>query len=288
VRLRGQSSRILLAVLLAIAASIATILAVPTRLDYYVLDQGDLGHYKLGEESSWILSTRELDNVECKGVLIVAAAPRRVDPKYLAPINRCVESGASLVLYGPPEFVVGYLEDLGIAAHYRGEVFNPLNTTRERVVVAYLEGGETAPLYIYSPYSISVEPTRGGVALEPYGYTGPLAFIDEVPNELYDVGEPLGALPVAYILRLGDGLIYVFTARGVFTNNLYDYNSKLLRELASSRKILVYQAWVQEELALYIKILLYTPRGISPYYMVATTLLSIMVAVYVVKQIRGG
>jgi hypothetical protein len=275
-------------VLLAVAASVAIILAVPIRLDYYVLDQSGLGHYKLGEESSWILSTRELSNIECKNVLIVAAAPRRVDSKYLAPINRCVESGGSLVLYGPPEFVVGYLEDLGVVTHYRGEVFNPLNTTRERVVVAYLEKREATTLYIYSPYSISVEPARGDVVLEPYGCTGPLAFIDEVPNELYDAGEPLGVLPVAYILRLGDGLIYVFTARGVFTNNLYDYNSKLLRELASSRRILVYQAWVQEELALYIKTLLYTPRGISPYYVVATTLLSIMVAIYVVKQIRGG
>jgi hypothetical protein len=135
---------------------------------------------------------------------------------------------------------------------------------------------------IYSPYAITVIETRGGVQVEPIAYSSPYSYIDEIPNNAYDVGEEINRFPVAYRILIESGELIIFTALGVFTNNVYNYNMGFLQVLRGSREVLLDQSFCKQDYLLYFKLIVNTPRGVSSIYISIITLVLIVV-IYVYR-----
>jgi len=279
-----KSTRLVLVYIVATSALIAVALpmVLPVSHDYYALDGARLGHLKLAKRSStWLFTLRDLQGVEPGKALLVVAREEPLGYEELEQVVGFARRGGVVVFYGSENATKQLFEHLGIAVSRLGGVVDPVFSVNESsLVLVSTTASPNTTLLLDSPYSIQVLGRVEGVDVEPLAYTSALSYIDSNSDGEYSVGEPIGSFPVAYSIRLGGGELLAFCARGVLTNSVFSYNVNWLEGLATTRSVLLDQSWARASWLLYLKLVVSTPRGVSPLYISLLVAVLVLVATY--------
>jgi len=273
---------LLYAIVLGVLIGLASFTILPTRRDYYALDPGEHGQSEIAKSTTWILSLQELGRSNPINSLLIIARDSPLKESELSELQSFAENGGLILIYGSWSALKSILEYFGVTAEYRGRIIDPVfNMNNPDDVIVYLNTYNTS-IVIYSPYAITVIETRKGVQVEPIAYSSPYSYTDEIPNNAYDVGEEINRFPVAYRISIGSVELIIFTALGVFTNNVFNYNRGFLQVLCESREILLDQSFLRQDYLLYFKLIVNTPRGVSSIY-ISIIALVLMVVIYVYR-----
>lgn len=285
-RRRSSPLAVYLVVLTALLA-ISLIVVLPVDYDYYALSTSEKGHRNLVEHgASW--STSPLRGVDANKTLLVVARRTPISSSELEELVDFTSRGGVVVAYGSREFTESLLRGLGLSVVYWGLVLDPVfsENSPRRVLVELSEWNTSVTLNTPYVFNITGTPSRG--ELEYAAYTSIFSFVDGiVENGVYDIGEHIGEFPVIYTLRVNSGVLVVVCAQGVFTNSVLRENSELLKLLASGgRSIVLDQSEFESNILAYFKLLVVTPRGVSPLLVLVLSVVIIVVLYYVYS--RGG
>jgi hypothetical protein len=273
---------LLYAIVLGALIGLALFTIIPARRDYYALDPEEYGQSEIAKSTTWILGLQNLGIYNSLNSLLIIARDSPLKESELSELQSFAENGGLILVYGSWSALKSILGYFGVTAEYKGRIIDPVfNTNNPDEVIVYLNTYNTS-IVIYSPYAITVTETRGGVQVEPIAYSSPYSYIDEIPNNAYDVGEEINRFPVAYRILIGSGELIIFTALGVFTNNVYNYNKGFLQVLRGSREVLLDQSFCKQDPLLYFKLIINTPRGVSSIY-ISIIALVLMVVIYVYR-----
>jgi len=288
-----ERSRSLLIVYLALILALlvtSLIIVLPVDYNYYVLSSSDMGHSEIASQNaSWITSTALLRDLDAARMLLIVARSRPLNNRELEQIVEFTSRGGIVIAYGFKEFIESLLRDLGFEATYLGIIRDPVfsKSSPLRVFVNLSEWNTT--LVLDSPYTFQVSSSSSSVDLMFTTYTSMFSYIDENQNNLYDIGEPIGEFPAAYVVRIGSGFIVVICARGVFTNSVLSNNVDWLNYLAiGGRSIIIDQSEFRDSALAYFKLLVFSPRGISPLYVLLASIIIVVVLYYVFYHESSG
>jgi len=279
-----KKNRKILAVYIALIAALTAsslVIILPLNYEYYALSSSLSGHRGLAERgASWTTLRSESLNAE-KTVLILA----RVSPLSNSELEEILEftkSGGLVVVYGSPDFVESLFRGMIFNTVFLGFTRDPVFSDRDPSRVLVDASLWNTTIVLDTPYVIQVTGNWGISEVVFAGYTSIFSYIDENQNNLYDIGEPLGEFPVLYVLRIGSGLIIVACARGVFTNSVLDDNLYWLEQLTSEgRSVTLDQSEFRSNLIAYFKLIVFSPRGVSPIYIIIVSVIVVMVLYYV-------
>ena len=279
-----RKNRKILAVYIALIAALTAsslVIILPLNYEYYALSSSLSGHRGLAERgASWTTLRSESLNAE-KTVLILA----RVSPLSNSELEEILEftkSGGLVVVYGSPDFVESLFRGMIFNTVFLGFTRDPVFSDRDPSRVLVDASLWNTTIVLDTPYVIQVTGNWGISEVVFAGYTSIFSYIDENQNNLYDIGEPLGEFPVLYVLRIGSGLIIVACARGVFTNSVLDDNLYWLEQLTSEgRSVTLDQSEFRSNLIAYFKLIVFSPRGVSPIYIIIVSVIVVMVLYYV-------
>ena len=284
--MKVEKSRFLLGVCLTLILALlvtSLIIVLPVDSNYYVLSSSDMGHSELvNQNASWITSITPLRELNATRTLLVVARSRPLNIRELEQIVEFTSRGGIVVAYGFKDFTESLLRGLGFEVTYLGVIRDPVFSKSNplRVLVNLTEWNIT--LLLDSPYTFRVLSYLSSVDLVFTAHTSMFSYIDENENNLYDIGESIGEFPVIYVVRVNSGLIVVVCARGVFTNSVLGDNIYWLEYLADrSRSTIIDQSEFRDNILAYFKLLIFSSRGISPLYVLLTSIIIVMVLYYV-------
>ena len=283
---RGRSLVLVYTIAFSILMTIALLTVLPISHSYYALDGGSRGHSELSKMvSTWLTTLRVLQEVESAKTLLVIAREEPLALDELEHVVGFVKRGSVVVFYGSENAVKQLFEYLGFRAEYLGSVIDPVFSASESHLVLVNVSSLNATLLLDSPYAIQLAGYSEEVVVEPMAYTSMFSYVDSNSNSLYDIGEPIDSFPVVYSIRLGYGKLIVVCAHGLFTNNVFNSNVDWLKSLASEGDVLLDQSWVKASWLLYLKLLMNTPRTISPLYISLLVVAVVLVSTYVYNAI---
>jgi hypothetical protein len=279
-----KRSRVIPALYLALIAALTAfslVIVLPLNYDYYALSSGLTGHSELAEHGAFWTTTHSHSLNPEKTILILARS-KPLDEGELEEILEFVESGGLVVAYGSVDFVESLLRGIGFDTVFEGFTRDPVFSSGDPSRVLVNASPWNTTIVLDTPYIIQVTGNSSMSEVVFTGYTSVFSYIDENKNNLYDIGESIGEFPVIYALRIGSGLIVIACARGVFTNSVLGDNSYWLDELNSGGRVIALdQSEYKSNPLAYIKLLVLSPRGVSPIYITIVSILIVVVLYYV-------
>jgi len=269
--------------LIGVFTSLSLILILPVNYSYYALSNGSSGHRELLDYSvTWTTSTRSLRDLDATKLVLVTARSTPVSSGDFEELVEFTSRGGVVVAYGSREYVESILRNLGFEVALWGLLRDPVfsESSPERVLVELVEWNTT--IILDTPYVLNVTDTPSIGELVYTANTSVFSFVDVNENDMYDLGEPIGGFPVIYTVRIGSGVIVVVCAHGVFTNSVLRENTAWLNHLASGdRSVVLDQSEFRSNLLAYLKLLVFTPRGVSPLFILIVSLVVVVVLYYV-------
>jgi hypothetical protein len=269
--------------LIAVLIAISLIIVLPVNYEYYALSSEERGHRDLLNKGiTWIASISSIRGLNANKTLLIIARSTPIVTSELSVLLEFTSSGGIVIAYGSREFTESILKGLGYEVTYRGPVIDPIYSVNNpsRVLVYSLQWNTTVVLD--TPYVFNVTGISSRGELLHTDYTSMFSFIDEVEeNGVYDANEPIGEFPVIYTIKFNSGLIVIICAHGVFTNSVLGENTNLLNRLAIGDRIVILdQSEFKNSLLAYFKLLIVTPKGVSPLFILIVSLIVAVVLYY--------
>jgi hypothetical protein len=269
--------------LIAILLAFSIVVALPVNYDYYALSSGERGHSELlNANTTWITSITSTRGLNAAKTLLVVARTSPIVTSELSDLLEFTSRGGVVIMYGSREFIESVLRGLGYEVAYQGPILDPVYSVGSpRRVLVYSSLWNTT-VVLDTPYVFNVTGTLTSGELMSTEYTGMFSFVDEIENGAYDVGEPIGEFPVIYVVKFNSGLLVIACAHGVFTNSVLGENTSWLTHLVSKdRSVILDQSEFKNNVVAYFKLLVVSPRGVSPLYMLSVSLAIAVVLYYV-------
>lgn len=212
------------------------ILFTPSSRQYSIANREYKGFYELYVKSRPIViySHDELSNYDPVDTLLILTRVNYTSD--LRVLGKFIERGGVLVTYGPPRYLVELLLVMGLNGEFKGYVndfvFN--KETSNNIVINTTKCGE---LVLGDAYTLDIYTEHG----ENTHYSSIFSYIDLNNNEFYDLGEPIGRVPVLFNITIGNGYVLIISAERFLDNDLFKYNSYFIECISSNRVILLDQ-----------------------------------------------
>jgi len=176
-----------------------------------------------------------------RSIILVIGFDKNISEEDLSYVKSYVLRGGVLVIADEREEVNKFLESLDISASVSGEIVadyvfmyrNPL------LPIAFAKiSGDNLSIYLNYASYINISRPGEGVCV---AYTSLYSFIDKDLSGSRETSEPYGPFCVVYLVRIGDGYVYLISDSSVFINSMINLgdNERFIKYLVDGRDLYI-------------------------------------------------
>lgn len=255
-----------------------TVLLLPSTVPYSIANEGSNGlsnlYSLLGVKI--VYSEDGLKGFDPQNSILVVARSKPLEE--VMHILELAENGVVVVVYGSPEHVIEVLKKIGINAELEGyvrdAVFNVGFTNIILVNTTYVN------MVFENPYAL-----RGNFKnVKIIAWSSIFSHVDLNRNNLYDLDEPIGSLPLGLEVPVNQGKVIIFFTEYLLENSVLEYNLDFVKAFIGNKTIIVDQSEMRIYLIEVLRILLLYQRGALNIYVISSLMIILTMVAYIVTR----
>jgi hypothetical protein len=216
----------------------ATILALPSTMDYSVLNNGETGFSELVRyyNASILTSPKDLESLNPEEYVLLVGGVGGLSSDVLARYKLFVEKGGVIIVTGDTVLLNSVAEAFGrrgLAGN--GTIYDMVFNAGNRFKPKGYSRACNCTVAVWKPSPLLLNGGSGLVETSSFSY------LDLNNNGFMDLEEPIGSFPISLMLDYGDGKVVIIASPRVFTNDMLEENKEFLDFLKGSRSLIIDQ-----------------------------------------------